>query len=330
MRVRVLGGGWYGCHIAAELIAAGVPGVHLFDSAPRLFNGASGSNPARLHIGPHYPRSSATRAACLEHYAAFMAEYGGLTRAVPLNVYAIAAADSLVDFGTYRDVLRPQIEFLTVHDPAELGLRNVEGAILTGERHILIDATRAHFETVLAGRYTVDSTPELEAARGPWNWEIDCTFCARDEIGIDRFEPCVTVLLEGPADRAVTIMDGPFPSVYPWDESRGLSSLTSAGLTPLGRCKTHAAAAAVLAELAPGYVEERARAMLEQMAYFWPGVLDDYRVFTCLLSVRAMPRSAAAARLVEVARLGERFMRIRAGKIDAIFHAADAVKAAIC
>jgi hypothetical protein len=34
-----------------------------------------------------------------------------------------------------------------------------------------------------------------------------------------------------------------------------------------------------------------------------------------------MPRSAADARLVDVVRVGERALRVRAGKIDAIFHA---------
>jgi hypothetical protein len=39
------------------------------------------------------------------------------------------------------------------------------------------------------------------------------------------------------------------------------------------------------------------------------------------MAIRAMPRSAAAARLVNVVRVGERAIRVRAGKLDAIFAA---------
>jgi hypothetical protein len=36
-------------------------------------------------------------------------------------------------------------------------------------------------------------------------------------------------------DKAVTIMDGPYPSLYPWDEENGICSLTSAKWTPIAK-----------------------------------------------------------------------------------------------
>ncbi len=334
MRVRVLGGGVYGTHLTLALAEDGYD-VELHEIAPRLFAGASGNQPARLHQGFHYCRSKLTRAACQEHFAEFMARYGHLTHGVPVNVYAVAEHESLLDFGTYKQILRDEIEFVTVESvtsvssakevtverPAELGLRNVEGAILTGERHFIVDRAREHFTKALGNRVIYNQPPgEVDDPR--WDVTVDCTFCAHDSIGIDRFEACLTVLLEGPTDRAVTVMDGPFGSIYPWDESQGLSSLTSAKWTPLARTPTWGAARVFLdGPTAKDAVAECSRGMFAQMVSFYPRIRDEYRIVDHRLAIRAMPRSAADARLVDVVRIGDRALRVRAGKLDAIFHA---------
>lgn len=326
MRIRILGGGWYGCHIASELLDDGHE-VELHETGPALFSGASGNNPARLHIGTHYPRSQATRIACQEHNVAFLERYGSLTRAVRTNLYAVAAHDSMVDFGTYTQILRQEIEFVTVHDPAEYGLRNVEGAILCGERHIVIGQARKHFEKRLGSSVVLEAEKAKTVDDDRWDWTIDCTFCANEEAGVDRYEPCLVVLLEGPTDTAVTIMDGPFPSVYPWDEDQNICSLSSARFTPFTKtCRTWQEAQMVLKGLRPEAIRKQGDLMLASMAEFYPDILGftpaDYR-----LSIRAMPKSAADTRLVDVVRVGQRALRVRAGKIDAILHAGELVRA---
>ena len=134
MRIRILGGGIYGCHLCVALLDAGYD-VVLHEIAERLFSGASGNIPARLHCGAHYPRSKLTRDACASHFSAFMDSYGDFTRGVPCNVYAVAH-DSLLDFGTYAQLMRAEIPCIPVYRPGDIGLHEVEGAILTGERHI--------------------------------------------------------------------------------------------------------------------------------------------------------------------------------------------------
>lgn len=321
--VRILGGGFYGAHLAMALTADERYCVELYETASRLFNGASGNMPARLHMGQHYPRSKLTRLACQGHFAEFMRRYGHLTHGVPINVYAIAQDQSLVDFGTYKQVLRDEIEFVTIHNPKELGLENVEGAILTGERHVLLDKAREFFATRLDEITRYNAVPG-EVDSSLWDLTVDCTFCSQDVIGVDRFEACVTVLLEGPVDRAITIMDGPFPSLYPWNETQGLSSLTSAKWTPLGRENTWSKAAAHFDNR--NKIDHHVEEMFDQMATFYPRLRDEYRIVDRLLAVRAMPLSAADARLVDIVNVGERAIRVRAGKLDAIFHAERAVR----
>jgi hypothetical protein len=305
--------------------------VELHEIADTIFAGASGACPARLHQGQHYPRSHLTRAACQDHAAEFMRRYGHMTRCVPTNIYAVADKDSLVDFGTYTQVLRGEIEFMTIHDPAEFGLQNVEGAILTGERYIQLDDFYEHFVSTL-GAAIKTNTPPGDVDSREWDWTIDCTFCANDAENIDRYEPCITgILAELSPKVAVTIMDGPFPSVYPWGgDEVPRHSITSALLTPLSKtCRTWGEARAILDETPDDAMRKRVREMVEQMAHFWPGV-KRAEIKTPRASIRAMPRSGADARLVDIVRVGQRALRVRAGKIDAIMHAERVIKELIC
>ncbi|MCI0554006.1 MAG: FAD-binding oxidoreductase [Anaerolineae bacterium] len=324
MRIRVLGGGWYGCSIARGLINDGHD-VVLHERAGHLFAGASGGNPARLHLGFHYPRSGLTQAACQDHYREFMTHYHFLTEPVPINVYAIAMSDSLVDYRSYVNTLRGKVDFIEVN-PFEFGLLRCEGAVLTGERHILIRRARAYFADKLKGHIEYDVTTRGDEA--DWDMTIDCTFCTNDEVNIDRFEPCVMALLKGPTHKAVTIMDGPFGSIYPWDEVRGLCSLTSAKFTPLSKtCRTWREADETLrlARNQPEIIDRQIDRMYNQMSEYYPGIAD-YKVVGSRLSIRAMPYSGADTRLVDVVRVSGKTLRVRAGKIDAVFHAERMIK----
>lgn len=322
MRIRVLGGGWYGCHIALALLREGHD-VQLHEVRDRLFAGASGANPARLHLGFHYPRSAKTRAACQEHTARFMQVYGPMTRPVLSNIYAVAEGESLLDFGTYKAAIA-EIEHITIV-PEDFGLRRCEGAVLTGERHIRIDLARNYFRDHLGAAVRYEVKPE-DSSLTDWDWTVDCTFAALGSELVDRYEPCVTALMKGPTDRAVTIMDGPFPSLYPWNESMGLSSLTSALYTPLSKtCRTYAEALTELNGWGATALVQRARDMRNQMENYWPGFWDIYSLDSVVAAIRAMPSSAADARLVHVEIPEPRLIRVRAGKIDAIFTAEDKV-----
>jgi hypothetical protein len=328
MRIRVLGGGLYGCHLARVLRAAG-HSVELHEIRDGLFLGASGNIPARLHLGaPHYPRSRLTRAACLDHAEEFMRVYGHLTRPVETNIYAVAANDSLVDFGTYRDIVKQDVECLTLR-PEEWGLTNVEGALQVAERHMVVDQARTFFEGEI-GDLVHYGRPAGDLGDPAWDMTIDATFCALDNEAVDRYEPCLTVLLAGPTNRSVTIVDGPFPSLYVWDERQGLNSLTSARFTPISKeCRTWAEAKALLDAASPEELGVRAGKMFDQLCQFWPAARSLYSFAEVRTAIRAMPRSGADARLVDVIRVGERALRVRAGKIDAVFRAEALVKEAI-
>ncbi len=323
--VRVIGGGFYGCHIALSLKEDGYD-VELHEMRGELMHGASGGIPARLHQGFHYPRSRMTRAACLEHNGEFLERYGHLTRNVPVNIYAIADQESMVDYQQYIQTLRNEVSFIEIYDPLEYGLLNVEGAVLTGERHIITDWAKEYFEEQLSEIVTYNIEPGVMDDR-KWDWTIDCTFCAKESSGVDRYEPCLVVLLDGPTDRAITIMDGPFGSIYPWNEEENLSSLSSAKWTPFSKkCKSWTDARQLLRGLRASEIQQQTRSMIDDMARFYPAIRDLYTVADARLSIRAMPKSGADTRLVDVVQTGNRLLRVRAGKIDAIIHAEREIK----
>jgi hypothetical protein len=267
---------------------------------------------------------------CQDTHRDFMAVYGGLTRTIPINIYAVAADRSQVDWGNYRQVLRGEVDYIELEKPEELGLQNVEGAMLTGERHIVIRAARAFFERELRGHVYFEVDHHTYTAVPPgFDWTIDCTFCARDSERIDRYEVCVTGLLKAtePAfyGMAVTIMDGPFPSIYPWDPEGGLWSITSALYTPIARAATYAEAQYLRAQVSPDDASAQVQKMRDQMRHYWPHSWDLFKPVESLVKIRAMPLSGADARLVDVVKIGERNLRIRAGKIDAVMFAASQV-----
>lgn len=324
MKIRILGAGFYGCHLAFELIADGHD-VVIHEIKGAIFEGASGKIPARLHQGFHYPRSKKTRLACQEHIPEFMKVYGRFTRSVEINIYAIAEDHSIVDYPQYVDTLSREVPFSEI-EPKAFGLQNVEGAMLTAERHIVVDDVKNYFERKLEGFIVFErganliDTPEYDLT-------IDATFCANDSAGIDRYEPCVVGLLEGPTDTAVTIMDGPFSSLYPWKERQSLCSISSAKWTPISKqCKTWHEAKYILDHLRPVQIKDNAYEMMDDLSKYYPSLKEKYTLIDTMTSIRAMPLSGADARLVDVVKIGDRALRIRAGKIDAVIHAAKLVK----
>lgn len=324
MRIRVVGAGFYGAHIALSLIKDGHD-VEIHEIRDGMFKGASGGIPARIHQGFHYPRSKKTRDACQKHIPEFMRVYGAFAKQVPVNVYAIAQDQSMVDYEQYIDTLKREVDFLEV-DPVTYGLVNVEGAVLTNEQHIVTDRVKNHFGCVLSDHIKYN-TPAGVIDDPSYDLTIDCSFCANDNAGIDRYEPCVVGMLSGPTDTAVTIMDGPFGSLYPWNEEQGLNSLSSAKWSPLSKtCKNWSEANHILETTPEKHVIKRVQNMFNDLIEYYPRLADDYRIEGYHTSIRAMPLSGADARLVDVVKVGEKAIRVRAGKIDAVIHAERIIK----
>jgi hypothetical protein len=145
-KIAIIGGGWYGCQIATSLMSRGCE-VQLFEKAPRLFDGASGKNQFRLHAGFHYPRSSVTRNQISEGLSEFRERMPQFIRSLDRCLYAVSTNQSLVDFGTFKEVFQASgVPFKEVH-PTTFGLTNVEGCVDTKEEmYFFVDSPRIFYE----------------------------------------------------------------------------------------------------------------------------------------------------------------------------------------
>ena len=148
-RVCVIGGGWYGCHIAHTLLSRGFD-VVLLEKSNQLFDGASGKNQFRLHAGFHYPRSSITRAQILDGLREFRERLPMFIQPLDCCLYAIAATESLIDFGTFKQVFNAtKVPFEDVH-PQTYGITNVEGCLSTDEEmYFFVDTPRDFYQVRL-------------------------------------------------------------------------------------------------------------------------------------------------------------------------------------
>jgi hypothetical protein len=91
--VTVVGAGWYGCHIAIELSQIGHR-VRLVEKESEILSRCSGTFGIRLHRGPHYPRSPATRKNCQTTFDRFIEAYPELVYWHDEAIYAYGLKDA--------------------------------------------------------------------------------------------------------------------------------------------------------------------------------------------------------------------------------------------
>lgn len=317
MRIRVVGAGWYGSHIALALLREGHD-VVVYERHEQAFAGASGHNQSRLHRGFHYPRCFWTRSRALTDYDEFMRHYGHLTNPVRTNIYAVAKNVSMIDWMTYKLTMHSTgIDFLEV-GPEDYGLANCEGAMLTGERLIVQDRARDWFTDKLGAALHLDH--EVETIRDPgYDVTIDCTFGMFGTHPVEWVEPCVMLIFSGPTDRAVTIMDGPEGvSLYPFDEQH--VSLTSVSETPFARCETMADAYRAIGTLTPQKIDQIKKRMIARLDAFWPSFADAYRFHSHVTAPRVKPISASDRRACVVTP-NDDVITVFPGKISGVFEA---------
>ncbi len=261
----VIGGGFYGCAIAAWLKRqAGLARVLVVEREPELLSRATWANQARIHNGYHYPRSYLTAWRSRRNYARFMDLYRDCVADAFETVYCIARRNSFVtatqfqrfcaDIGGYCkpasrrlsrlfDPRMIEAAFLvreSVFDATRLRARmrqeldDAGVAVMTGTTvtRVLPDPSGGTTEVVLAG-----AAERLHCRR-----VYNCTYAGLRQFDLPtagaevalRYEVAELALVEVPPELerlGVTVMDGPFFSIMPFP-ARGLHSLSHVRYTP--------------------------------------------------------------------------------------------------
>lgn len=331
--VAIIGGGWYGCHIALTLRSLGFK-VKLFEQNDALLKAASGNNQCRLHMGYHYPRHSGTRAQSRSGFKRFVEQYSHLSRPVPHNIYAVPSRESLLDYNTYCFIMSSSEMSFSEGAPHDVvTLTNVDGAICTMERVILQDKARDYFESVLGdvlelGKRIIEvrNTGDGVFVDGErFDYAVDATWGHYSRPSVEViYEPTLLLYYQGPVDfPAVTLVDGPLCSLYP-TEVPGLFTLSSVPHTPLAQCRTPDEARLVRDTVDAETIAEKRALMEEQVAHYLPHFRRLFRYNGPQLAVKTKLVGAHDDRSCYVSRDG-RVFSVMSGKIDAVFSATERI-----
>ena len=266
----VVGGGFYGAHIAAFL-ARRLPSVTLLERETPLLTRASYHNQARVHGGYHYPRSILTSLRSRQNYPRFVADYPDAIDRSFLQLYAIARRQSKVTAGQFAEFCRRIAAPLTPA-PRAIAARfdsDLVEAVFEAEE-TAFDATRLAAAAAAALRsagvttcvnccaHRVATAVEPGGSRRlrvRWgtdaadvtdaDWVFLCTYSALNDLLADSGLPTVPLvhevtemaLMTMPAalrGLGITVMDGPFWSAMPFP-SAGAHSLSHVRYTPHSR-----------------------------------------------------------------------------------------------
>lgn len=258
MRVFILGCGLYGCHAAMTLKRLNIEFV-MADITQEIFSGSSSKNQNRLHLGFHYPRSYKTRKECKEGYVKFIEAYNHSLESIEKNMYLIDNQSTL-DLETYKNIYSYEnIPFednqSTLSIPFEYNTSMFQGLIRTDEKFINHRKLSEYFKNHLGDHMIRDFdfknlklTPStIEYDNNTYDLLFDCTyFQAPLPVSAPscQYELCISLLYKYNTHNkptslfGFTVMDGGFFSIYPYDPSNNIYSLTDVVLTPVMKSTT--------------------------------------------------------------------------------------------
>ncbi|KAF2160948.1 hypothetical protein M409DRAFT_59475 [Zasmidium cellare ATCC 36951] len=362
-RIAIVGAGWYGTHLAHSLSADGHT-VVLIDQNDQILSGScSGSFGIRLHLGPHYPRSPATRRSCQESFHRFVRAYPELVVWHERSIYGYGAIDakaflSKVSRETFERVCRETPESRQL-DRAEMEeFRDLEVAFDLPEPSVAIGSIlRRHMKRRLedAGvsvrlgveirdvKYLPTGRSEVVSGDGSFvetaDWVINATgFQSLLSQVMPQalelvYQVCVGFDYEDtqPGDKPFSfiVMDGWFPCLMPCiDEVRAPKDyvLMHGSYTILGSYGEPQSAWSLLASLNSDdkVMPRLLKATESEMGRFWPEFENRFQYKGWHGTVLAKPRTHCEFRSSLVF-AKDKVIHVVPGKISNVFNAYDEV-----
>lgn len=331
-KVGIIGAGWYGCHLASSLLSLGFE-VTVFERSQRVLDEASGNNQFRLHLGFHYARHHGTRQQSRDGFLRFIERYPNLSASVARNIYAVPKNDSLIDFQTYKMIMASSgVDFTECADTSAW-LDEIDGALLTPERVLMISRARYFFTQRLMnnlrlGEEVISISQNDKGAfmnGEAFDYIIDASWGKFTRpTGDIFFEPTLLLYYEASDEfPAITLVDGPLSSIYPTEDPH-IFTLSSVSHTPLGRFEDPSKAKDALAKITGEQVTEKRQLMEHQISKNVPAFKDVFRFSGAQLSMKTKLTGRVDDRSCYVHQSG-RLFSVMSGKIDTVFHATERI-----
>ncbi|MBL0405066.1 FAD-binding oxidoreductase [Microvirga aerilata] len=252
----IVGGGFYGCHIALALKELGFNRVRLIERENGLMRRASYVNQARVHNGYHYPRSLPTGMSSRRNFSRFVEEHSFAIVPNVQMVYGIARNSRVTGSQFARfcsEIGAPCREdkqaMVELFDPALIetcfSVNEIafDSTALARDLAVRLNAAGIDCRLGVSGRISSwnASSVLVETSEGPVRaqYVFNCTYAYLDSLGIRtrnriKKELAEIALVQPPRQmkgRAVTVMDGPFFSSMPFP-ALSCYSLTHVRYTP--------------------------------------------------------------------------------------------------
>ena len=330
MNIVIVGAGWYGMYLAKKLSEVGGYNITIIECERDIFvNNASRYNQCRLHLGFHYPRSHETRTLCKIGFTKFMEEFPQLTYEIPNNWYVISE-ESILDYQSYNAIFSHELYDIDVcPTTGVLQKIDTDQAIVVKERGINPSIATEYFRACLKDKVTflfnhrvtsisdncvrgIIKNVEEEFAQ-PFDFCFDCTNFQVLKPSNVAFEQTITMLYRKKQNDvpfgALTVMDGPFFSIFPYDPDNQIYSLTHVKHTVLTD--------GLLT------VDTIRQNMETDVVQYYPSFLDCFEYVSFFTSPKTKPLSKSDSRRLMIERQGNNKVAVSCGKITGIFQMFD-------
>lgn len=362
MKIAIIGAGWNGSHLAKVLQESGHE-VTLFEKNPTIFSELSGKFGLRLHAGPHYPRSPATRKSCLRGLNKFRENYPEFVVEHEYSVYALGDKDAnnqlpKVSPEAFNIVGQECMDYNPIN-PKDWGYTNLTTAMSVYEPSILVgEKLRNSFlgylkkaEVELRCNFDVNKIEKKDGkfiingndselfdkvinTTGYQSLLPNTDFPFEMEI---VYQPCVVLMYEdtrsNSAPFSFTVMDGWFPCMMPYEEGTNPTNrkymLYHSKWTIMGSFKTVKEANEVYDKIDDEFVKTQLKSLFEKdIKRFWPEFEERFTYDGFKKGVLAKIRSNREFRST-LTFASDDIINVVPGKINHIFDVEEEVKALI-
>lgn len=325
MKIGIIGGGWVGCHLSYKL--KGDHNITLFDKNDELFLETSYNNQNRLHIGFHYPRSYKTRDLCKSTFYRFINDYNFLVKDVNPNLYCVSSNDSIIDFNTYIKIFDTYNYKLLDHE--KLGLKNIDGCIITNEKHINFKDANIFFNKELKNIHVKRkvNNNDLSNLKSEYDLVINATNNYLNNNSDNNFyELTLTLIYKKIKEtkfESLTIMDGKFLSIYPYIDD--LYTLTDVEHTPIKTFSDIKDLDVIMNGLNSDYFKYKKHIFESKVKTFFPEFNQHYEYNKYFLSIKSKFKSSLDSRHPIITR-EDNIINCFTGKIQGIYTIEDYIK----
>jgi hypothetical protein len=236
-KTLIIGTGWYGCYTALLLNKLNIT-YDIIDKNNNIMQNSSINNQNRLHLGFHYPRNYNTRNECKLGYYKFIENFPNLISNI--TSYYLISNKSLIDYTTFTNIFKyEKTNYKDIYniDGIEINFNNIDGNILlTDEKYIDPFIVSKYFKN---NNKIKGSLIKYEKNINYENYShvFDCTYGQLLKNNDIYYELCVILLYKCKKNISppigITIMDGDFFSIYPYDITHNIYTITHVIHTPI-------------------------------------------------------------------------------------------------